>query len=189
MGYVSHIFMYMDIRKHINLVKNHGYEGKIGMIKKDVHGIVMLAAKAGDIVLYRPYKEDENDYEENTTKYCSIETPLSEEQIQENRRNGCGLKTIGVCVNVPISIDVQIPDGRQISCISYNKVTYFDLDDICRLCFDSYDLHDVADTKVMSEFLHREGGRYWTEIDGVRQLYRRIECKMCFEVIEKLRVL
>ena len=85
--------------------------------------------------------------------------------------------------------DVQIPDGRQISCISYNKVTYFDLDDICKLCFDSYDLHDVADTKVMSEFLHREGGRYWTEIDGVRQLYRRIECKMSFEVIEKLRVL
>lgn len=42
-------------------------------------------------------------------------------------------------------------------------------------------------TKVMSEFLHREGGRYWTTIDGVRQLYRRIECKMCFEVIEKLR--
>jgi hypothetical protein len=58
---------------------------------------------------------------------------------------------------------------------------------ICKLCFDSYDLHDVADTKVMSEFLHREGGRYWTTIDGVRQLYRRIECKMCFEVIEKLR--
>lgn len=59
--------------------------------------------------------------------------------------------------------DVQVPDGRQIRCMSYNK--------------------------VMSEFLHREGGRYWTEIDGVRQLYRRIECKMCFEVIEKLRVL
>lgn len=76
--------------------------------------------------------------------------------------------------------DVQIPDGRQISCISY---------DICKLCFDSYDLHDVADTKVMSEFLHREGGRYWTTIDGVRQLYRRIECKMCFEVIEKLKKL
>lgn len=55
--------------------------------------------------------------------------------------------------------------------------------------FDSYDLHDVADTKVMSEFLHREGGRYWTTIDGVRQLYRRIECKMCFEVIEKLKKL
>lgn len=60
---------------------------------------------------------------------------------------------------------------------------------ISKLCFDSYDLHDVADTKVMSEFLHREGGRYWTTIDGVRQLYRRIECKMCFEVIEKLKKL
>lgn len=70
--------------------------------------------------------------------------------------------------------DVQLPDGRQI---------------LCKLCFDSYDLHDVADTKVMSEFLHREGGRYWTTIDGVRQLYRRIECKMCFEVVEKLRIL
>lgn len=34
-----------------------------------------------------------------------------------------------------------------------------------------------------------EGGRYWTTIDGVRQLYRRIECKMCFEVIEKLKKL
>lgn len=28
--------------------------------------------------------------------------------------------------------DVQIPDGRQIRCMSYNKVTYFDLDDICK---------------------------------------------------------
>lgn len=27
--------------------------------------------------------------------------------------------------------DVQISDGRQIRCMSYNKVTYFDLDDIC----------------------------------------------------------
>lgn len=30
--------------------------------------------------------------------------------------------------------DVQVPDGRQIRCMSYNKVTYFDLDDICKLC-------------------------------------------------------
>ena len=60
---------------------------------------------------------------------------------------------------------------------------------ICKLCFGSYDLHDVADTKVMSEFLHRDGDRYWVTVDGVRQLYRRIECKMCFEVIEKLKKL
>lgn len=45
----------------------------------------------------------------------------------------------------------------------------------------------VSYVLTQSEFLHREGGRYWTTIDGVRQLYRRIECKMCFEVIEKLK--
>lgn len=45
----------------------------------------------------------------------------------------------------------------------------------------------LIDTKVMSEFLHRDGDRYWVTVDGVRQLYRRIECKMCFEVIEKLK--
>ena len=28
--------------------------------------------------------------------------------------------------------DVQIPNGRQIRCMSYDKVTYFDLDDICK---------------------------------------------------------
>lgn len=28
--------------------------------------------------------------------------------------------------------DVQVLDGRQIRCMSYNKVTYFDLDDICK---------------------------------------------------------
>lgn len=49
--------------------------------------------------------------------------------------------------------------------------------------------NDVADTKVMSEFLRRYGDRYWVTIDGVRQLYRRVECKMCFEVIEKLKKL
>lgn len=65
----------------------------------------------------------------------------------------------------------------------------FDLESICKLCFDTYDLHDVADTKVMSEFLRRYGDRYWVTIDGVRQLYRRVECKMCFEVIEKLKKL
>lgn len=83
--------------------------------------------------------------------------------------------------------DVQTPDGGQISCLQIDKVTYFDLESICKLCFDTYDLHDVADTKVMSEFLRRYGDRYWVTIDGVRQLYRRVECKMCFEVIEKLR--
>lgn len=101
MGYVSHIFIDMDIRSHVNLIKNHGYKGKIGMIKKDLHGIVMLAAKAGDVILYRPYEKDENGSEEDNMwaiSHCSIEIPLSEDQIQENRRNGCGLKNYrGMC--------------------------------------------------------------------------------------------
>lgn len=42
---------------------------------------------------------------------------------------------------------------------------------------------------ILILFLRRDGNRYWTTIDGVRQLYRRIECKMCFEVIEKLKKL
>lgn len=111
MGYVSHIFIDMDIINHVNLIKNYGYKGKIGMIKKDLHGIVMLAAKAGDVILYRPYEKDENNSEEDNMwaiSHCSIETPLSEDQIQKNKRNGCGLKTIGVCVNVPISIIEEI---------------------------------------------------------------------------------
>lgn len=135
MGYVSHIFMYMDIRKHINLVKNHGYEGKIGMIKKDVHGIVMLAAKAGDIVLYRPYKEDENDYEENTTKYCSIETPLSEEQIQENRIN---------------QKFVEIPFSKLVEKISYK----------CKLVGIDFQVHEESYTSKVDHLAFEKLGKH-----------------------------
>lgn len=69
------------------------------------------------------------------------------------------------------------------------SVVYRLIRSLILICFDTYDLHDVADTKVMSEFLRRYGDRYWVTIDGVRQLYRRVECKMCFEVIEKLKKL
>lgn len=43
------------------------------------------------------------------------------------------------------------------------------------------------DGKKLKHWLVMPEVRYWTTIDGVRQLYRRIECKMCFEVIEKLK--
>lgn len=33
----------MDIKDHINLIKNHGYKGKIGIVKHPINGIVMLA--------------------------------------------------------------------------------------------------------------------------------------------------
>lgn len=97
----------MDIKNHINLIKNHGYKGKIGIVKNNVNGIVMLAAKPGDIILYRPYEEREDESEEANKwarEHCSIEIPLSEEQIQENRRNGNGITTIGTCVGVPLRI-------------------------------------------------------------------------------------
>lgn len=101
----------MDIKNHINLIKNHGYKGKIGVVKDNVYGIVMLAAKPGDVVLYRPYEENENDSEEANAwarEHCSIETPLSEEQIQENRRNGNGITTIRTCVGVPLRIIEEV---------------------------------------------------------------------------------
>lgn len=52
---------------------------------------------------------------------------------------------------------------------------------------EKIDVFDVQIPDGRQIRLHRDGDRYWTTIDGVRQLYRRIECKMCFEVIEKIR--
>lgn len=101
----------MDISKHINLIRNHGYKGKIGIVKDNVKGIVMLAAKPGDIILYRPYEEREDESEEANKwarGHCSIETPLSEEQIQENKRKGNGITTIGTCVGVPLCIIEEV---------------------------------------------------------------------------------
>lgn len=54
----------MDIKNHINLIKNHGYKGKIGIVKYPINGIVMLAAKEGDVILYRPYDVREHESEE-----------------------------------------------------------------------------------------------------------------------------
>lgn len=58
---------------------------------------------------------------------------------------------------------------------------------VCRIIRLPILILTIYVSKVMSEFLHRDGDRYWVTVDGVRQLYRRVECKMCFEVIEKLR--
>lgn len=90
---------------------------------------------------------------------------------------------------MPITIQITLIYYTRGGVCDGTLASYFDLESICKLCFDTYDLHDVADTKVMSEFLRRYGDRYWVTIDGVRQLYRRVECKMCFEVIEKLKKL
>lgn len=101
----------MDISRHINLIKNHGYKGKIGIVKETVNGIVSAAARPGHVVLFRPYEVREDD-DEKTQEYdrthCSIEFPYSEEQIQNNLANNNGIKTFATCVGVPLSMIEEI---------------------------------------------------------------------------------
>lgn len=98
----------MDIKNHINLIRNHSYKGKIGIAKEGIRGMC-LAAKPGDIILYRPYEvRDEWSVDEATREWdrthCSIETPMSKEQIQEQKAKGSGLIVYGTCVGVPLSL-------------------------------------------------------------------------------------
>ena len=101
----------MDISKHINLIKNHGYKGKIGVMKETINGIVLAAARPGDVVLFRPYEVREDECEE-TQEYdrthCSIEFPYDEKTIQENIKRGNGIKTFATCVGVPLSMIEEI---------------------------------------------------------------------------------
>lgn len=101
----------MDIKNHINLIRNHGYKGKIGIVKHPVNGIVMLAAKEGDVVLYRPYdirESESEEVQEYDRTHCSIELPYSEEQIQKNLAEHNGIKTFSTCVGVPLSMIEEI---------------------------------------------------------------------------------
>lgn len=101
----------MNIKNHVNLIKNHGYKGKIGIVKETINGIVIAAAKPGQVVLFRPYEVRE-DTEKETQEYdrthCSIETPYSEEEIQRNLAKGNGIMTYATCVGVPLSMIEEI---------------------------------------------------------------------------------
>lgn len=102
--------MSMDLSKYINLVKNHGYKGKIGIAKETIRGMC-LSAKPGDIVLFRPYevREDaEPDRQEYDRTHCSIEQPYSEEEIQKLLKEGNGINTYSTCVGVPLSMIEEI---------------------------------------------------------------------------------
>lgn len=97
----------MDIKNHLNLIKNHGYKGKIGILKESAS----MATKAGDVVLYRPYKprkEECEEVQEYDRTHCSIEFPYSEEQIQKNLAEHNGIKTFATCVGVPLSMIEEI---------------------------------------------------------------------------------
>lgn len=94
----------MNIRKHINLINNHGYKGKIGLCKESIAGMCM-SARPGDVVLYQPYTPGEYD-DESTVRWalnhCTIEKPYSEYAIQERLKSGNGIKTHSTCVGVPL---------------------------------------------------------------------------------------
>lgn len=97
----------MDISRHLNLIRNHGYKGRIGILKESVS----MATKAGDAVLYRPYKprkEDSEKEQEYDRAHCSIEFPYSEEQIQKNLAEHNGIKTFATCVGVPLALIEEI---------------------------------------------------------------------------------
>lgn len=101
----------MDISRHINLIRNHGYKGKIGVVKETINGIVLAAARPGDVVLFRPYevREDEcEEAQEYDRTHCSIEFPYDEKTIQENIKRGNGIKTFATCVGVPLSMIEEI---------------------------------------------------------------------------------
>lgn len=101
----------MDISRHLNLIRNHGYKGKIGIVKETINGLCLAAAKPGEVVLYRPYEVREEECEEvqeYDRTHCSIEFPYSEEQIQKNLAEHNGIKTFATCVGVPLAMIEEI---------------------------------------------------------------------------------
>lgn len=101
----------MDISKHINLIKNHGYKGKIGVVKETINGMVLAVARPGQVVLFRPYevREDEcEEAQEYDRTHCSIEFPYDEKTIQENIKRGNSINTFATCVGVPLSMIEEI---------------------------------------------------------------------------------
>ena len=50
--------------------------------------------------------------------------------------------------------DVQVPDGRLIRCMSYNKVTYFDLDDKFAILWNFSSDDDLIMRNICHESFH-----------------------------------
>ena len=73
------------------MLHNH-QEYKIGICKKfpgefPIH-------KKGDVILFRPTSKTD----------CTIDTPISDEWIARNIAENNGIRTIGTCVGVPLSL-------------------------------------------------------------------------------------
>ena len=83
-----------DERIHncLNLINNYNYPGSIGIYK----GENTMSTRSGDIVLVNNI--------DTTSGDCTIETPLSQERIDENRSQGNLITTMGTCVCVPLGL-------------------------------------------------------------------------------------
>lgn len=96
----------MNIAPHLNLIYNHNYPGRIAIY----HGGKNLSISDGDIVLVQKERITEPDcnhsYDEVEwlKRYKTIEKPMSEEQIQEQKGRGSGLMTFNTCVGVPVQL-------------------------------------------------------------------------------------
>jgi hypothetical protein len=95
----------MDIRDHLNLINNHGYDGYIAIYR----GPGTLAIKSGAVVLVQPGRIPEyGDAPTSEIEWCknhvTIERPMSQKEIDDQRSRGSGLKTMSPCVGVPIRL-------------------------------------------------------------------------------------
>lgn len=95
----------MNIKNHLNLINNHGYDGYIALYKGHVE---TASLGIGDIVLVQNNREIKNgvNYSSSDLQYYkdyrTVEQPHSEEQIQNNLKEGSCIKTCRTCVGVPV---------------------------------------------------------------------------------------
>lgn len=83
----------LDIRQALKVRGMSKRNYRIGIIKSNFpHGCTMGGTKPGDVVLFRT--------EDDVT--CTIDTPMSDAWIAEQKANGSALTTTGTCVGVPL---------------------------------------------------------------------------------------
>ncbi len=83
----------MNLRQAIKVrnLQRDPKEFKIGIIRSTYETQTISGHRAGNVVLFR--REDGDT--------CTIETPMSNAMIKEQRSRGSGLTTIGTCVGFP----------------------------------------------------------------------------------------
>lgn len=95
----------MDLRDHINVIKNHGYKGWVALYK----GPDNLCIKSGTVVLVEAQPEylldgdrpsEEVDW---LNQHRTMEIPFTEEQIAQEKARGSGLLTWKTTVGTPLS--------------------------------------------------------------------------------------